>query len=93
MDIIENRDVVETDNGELVVDAVNDAPPPQDAPTTNTTMAAASEEGGDEDDVGAKDGKENGNETDYNKGGEEGGEILRPETATTKTTRTMTKRR
>ena len=34
---MENREVAETENDELVVDAANNTPPPQDAMTT--TMA------------------------------------------------------
>ena len=70
----ENGEVVETENDELVVDSVNDAPPPQDAPTTTTTATttAAAEEGGDGDDVGTEDGKNDEDEVDYTKEG--GGE-------------------
>ena len=61
MEINENKEVTETDNEELFVDAVNDAPPPQDAMTTTT--AVVEEEGGYDDDVGSKDGG-NENEAD-----------------------------
>ena len=37
-------EVVETENDELTINAVNNALPPQDAPTTTTTTAAADEE-------------------------------------------------
>ena len=72
MEINENREVAETDNDELVVDAANDAPPPQDAPTATMTMVDATEEGGDDDDMGAEDGDGN-DKADNTKGGEEGG--------------------
>ena len=49
MEINENKEVTETDNEELFVDAVNDAPPPQDAMTTTTEVVE--EEGGYDDDV------------------------------------------
>ena len=51
MEINENGEVAETENDELVINAVNKAPPHKDAMTTTT--AAAAEEGGDDDDVGA----------------------------------------
>ena len=36
---MEINEVAETDNGELVVDATNGAPPPQDAMTTTTAYS------------------------------------------------------
>ena len=48
VEINKNREVIETDNEELVVDAANDAPPPQDAPTTPRNTESASEEGRDD---------------------------------------------
>ena len=57
VEINDNREVAETENYELVVDATNDNPPPQYAPTTTTTTAAAAEGGGyNDDDVSARDG-------------------------------------
>ena len=91
MEIKDNGEVVETDNDELVVDATNYAPPPQDDPTTTTTTADTSEEGGNKNDVVAKDGNDD-DEAEYTKGGEEGGAIPWSKTATTKMTKTMTKR-
>ena len=38
VDINKNREVVETDNDELVIDNANNAPPPQDAPTSTKTV-------------------------------------------------------
>ena len=82
---VEIKKVAETDNDELVVDAVNNTPPPQDAMTTN--KADAAEEGGDNDDVGSEDCN-NDNEANNTKGGEEGGEIRWSKTGMA----TMTKR-
>ena len=48
---VDINEVAETDNDELVIDAVNDIPPPQDA--MNTTKTSATEEGRDDDNVGA----------------------------------------
>ena len=49
---VDINEVAETDNGELVVDVANAAPPtPQD--NMNTTTAAAAEEGEDDNNVGA----------------------------------------
>ena len=87
VEINNNREVAEADNGNFFVDAVNDALPPQEAPATTTITAAAAEEVRD-DEFGAKGGKDNGDEVDYTKGGEEGGDIPRSKTETTKMTKT-----
>ena len=59
VDINKNGELVETENGELVVDAANNTPPHQDAPNTTTTTAAATEEGEEDDSVGAEEGGDN----------------------------------
>ena len=86
VEINKNREVVETDNDELVVGAANNAPPPQYAPTTTMTMAAAAEEGGGENNLGAKDGDDD--KADDTRG-ERG--VPQSKTETTKMTMMMTK--
>ena len=56
VEIKKNREVVETDNDKLFLDAANDNPPPKDALTTTRTMTAAAEKIKEDDDVGAEDG-------------------------------------
>ena len=69
-EINDNGEVVDTDNGELVLDAANDAPPPQDDPPTTTSMASAIKESRDDNDVGAEDGKDNGEAVNTKGGGQ-----------------------
>ena len=82
VEINDNGEVVETDNDELAIDAVNDAPPPQDAPTNIRTTAAVAEEGRDDGDVAG--GR-------YQGWGGGGGAIPWSNMATPKTTMMMTK--
>ena len=67
MEINKNGKFLETENDELVVDAVNRAPPTQNAMTT--TMAATTQRG--KGNVGAKDNDDD-EKADNTKGGEEG---------------------
>ena len=69
-EINDNGEVVDTDNGELVLDAANGAPPPQDDPPTTTSMASAIKESRDDNDVGAEDGKDNGEAVNTKGGGQ-----------------------
>ena len=85
LEINENREVAETNNEKLVVDATNNTPPSQDAMTITT--AAASKEVGHKDDMGSKDG--DNNDADNTKGEGEGGAIWRSKTATTTIKRTL----
>ena len=57
VEINKNREVAETDNDKLVVDATNDAHPPQDV--MNTPTAADAKEGRDNNNVGAEEGNNN----------------------------------
>ena len=61
------KEVAETDNDKLIVDAANDAHPPLVA-MTNTTTAAA-EEDGDDNYVGVDDGNDNKDAANNTKGG------------------------
>ena len=95
VDINKNREVTDTDNDELVIDAANNAPPPQDAMTTTT--AASTKEGGDDvklsaEDVGDED-EDGDDEADDTKRGEEAGAIQWSKTAAATTTKMATMKR
>ena len=90
VDINKSREVIETDNDKLVVNAANNATPHWDALTNTTTTAAATEEGWDDENVGGEDGDDN-NKADYTKVGEEGGDIPQLKMETTKIKMMMTK--